>query len=409
MRILGWLSLVAIALWVPRPLCAQIDPYPRELIELGYQQEVNGQAPFAGYVYYYRNVPQFVRSNLALRVVVSPTYVDGELGIRGALGPNTDVGIGLAGGGFAYGYHEIRGGIWFQGESWAGHGADVSGSVYHLFNPTARIPLYGVLRSSFQYSIYERNISTAPNFVVPDDQSEINLRGGLRWGGEEFALMRDLGLEVSGWYEGQFRLSPGPYGFAQDRTIEPSVHLFWGRASFRYTMPESKHTLGLGLEAGMAIHPDRLSAYRLGGMLNLASEFLHSIPGYYFGELSAQIFVLLGGFYEVPLDFRKCWRIGAGAATGLVSFTPGMDQPNHWNSGVACGLTYRNPAESVKVALLYGYGINAMRSPGEGGTRLRCLFNSISRNQKPAKAPNPDSHPPNSSDACWAFIDAELF
>ena len=396
MRILRWLSLVAIVLWVPRPLCAQIDPYPRELIELGYHQELNGQAPFAGYVYYYRNVPQLVQSNLALRVVLSPTYVDGELGIRGALGPNTDVGIGLAGGGFAYGYNEIHSGIWFQEESWMGHGAEVSGSVYHLFNPKARIPLYGVLRSSFEYIVYERYSRTAPNFVVPDDQPEINLRGGLRWGGEEFALMPDLGFEVSGWYDGQFRLSPGAYGFAQDRTMEPSVHLFWGRASLRYTMPESKQTVGLRLEAGTAIHPDRLSAYRLGGMLNLASEFPHSIPGYYFGELSAQSFGLLGGFYEVPLDFRKCWRIGAGAATGLVSFTPGMDQPNHWNSGVGCGLTYRNPAESVKIALLYGYGINAMRSNGEGGHTIALLAQFDLEKSKAAKGTQP-RQPPSKS------------
>lgn len=38
LRILRWLSLVAIAVCMPQPLCAQIDPYPRELIELGYHK-----------------------------------------------------------------------------------------------------------------------------------------------------------------------------------------------------------------------------------------------------------------------------------------------------------------------------------------------------------------------------------
>ncbi len=206
--------------------------------------------------------------------------------------------------------------------------------------------------------------------------------------------MPDLGMEVSGWYEGLFRLSSGSYGFADDRTIEPSVHRFWARASFRYTMPESKHAFGLSLNAGTTINPDRLSAYRLGGMLDLTSEFPLSIPGYGLGELSARSFGLLNGFYEVPLDSRKCWRIGAGAATGLVSFTPGMDQPHHWNSGVVCGVEYRNPKESFKVALLYGYGINAMRGNGEGGHAIALLaqFNlekyREDKGTRPAKPPS---------------------
>ncbi len=174
LRILRWLSRVAIAVCMPRPLCAQIDPYPRELIELGYHKELNGHAPLAGYLYYYRNIPQFVQSNLALRVVVSPVYVDGELGIRDVLGPHTDIGIGLAGGGFAYSYNDIRGGEWFQEESWVGHGVGVSGSVYHLFNPAARIPLYGVFRSAFEYAIYERGNDTARNFVIPDNQPDVS-------------------------------------------------------------------------------------------------------------------------------------------------------------------------------------------------------------------------------------------
>ena len=373
LRRLRWLLLVVIAVCMPRPLCAQIDPYPRELIELGYHKELNGHAPLAGYLYYYRNVPQFLQSNLALRAVVSPVYADGELGIRDVLGPHTDIGIGLAGGGFAYSYNDIRGGTWFKKESWVGHGVGVSGSVYHLFNPAARIPLYGVFRSAFQYAIYESGSDTARNFVIPDNQPDVSLRAGLRWGGLEFVMMPALALEVSGWYDGLFRLSPGTYGFAHDRDIERWVHLFWGRALIRYTMPESKHTFGLGLDAGTTIHPDQLSAYRLGGLLDLTAEFPYRIPGYYVGELSARNFFLLNGFYDVPLDSRKCWRIAVGASTGRVSFTPGMDQPHNWNSGVGCQLSYCTPSESIKIGLLYGYGINAIRDHGEGGHAIALM------------------------------------
>ena len=52
MRIRKWLLMMAVILSVPLPLCAQIDPYPRELLDLGYQRELNGRAPFNGYLYY---------------------------------------------------------------------------------------------------------------------------------------------------------------------------------------------------------------------------------------------------------------------------------------------------------------------------------------------------------------------
>ena len=69
---------------------AQIDPEPRQLIQVGYNQMVTGKSPIAGYAYYYWNQPEFVRSNLTLRLAVAPVYLDSELGIKGALGENTD-------------------------------------------------------------------------------------------------------------------------------------------------------------------------------------------------------------------------------------------------------------------------------------------------------------------------------
>ena len=94
------------------PLVArgQIDPVKRDLIQLGYNQAFEGHAPFAGYAFYYHNQPDFLRTNLTLRLALAPVYLDSEFGFVGGLGPHTDFAIGLAGGGFADSYNEIHGG-----------------------------------------------------------------------------------------------------------------------------------------------------------------------------------------------------------------------------------------------------------------------------------------------------------
>src|SRR5688572_13735220 len=80
---------------------AQPDPEKRRLIQLGYNQPLEGRAPIAGYGFYYYNNPEFLRTNMTLRLAIAPIYVDSELAFKGVLTPNTDVGVGVAGGGFA--------------------------------------------------------------------------------------------------------------------------------------------------------------------------------------------------------------------------------------------------------------------------------------------------------------------
>jgi hypothetical protein len=362
-----WWLWAGCTLGLPGLGLAQIDPIPRELIQVAYHKEIVGHAPFSGYGVYYRNDPGFLQTNLTLRTALAPVYVDSELGLKSVLGPNTDLGFGIAGGGFAYSYEEVRRGQWLQNQSWTGHGAGATASLYHLFNPDDRVPLYGVLRGGFQYSFYERDQETAPGFVIPQDQPVFSVRSGLRYGGQEFDLIPEMAMELSAWYEGQFRLESGRFGFNGDRVINPVSHLFWGRALLDYTLPELRHRIGLALNAGTSINPDRFSAYRVGGMLSLASPFPYPLPGYYFGELSAKNMILLNGFYEVPLDKAGRWWVGAGASTAFLSYTPGLDQPNHWNSGVGGGLSYHGPGDRVKISLNYGYGIDAFRSGGYGG------------------------------------------
>jgi len=148
---------------------AQIDTEPRRLIQFGYNQPLEGRGPLAGYAFYYWNQPNF-RTNVALRLAVAPVYLDSSVGLIGALGPGTDLAFGLAGGGYADSYSEIRQGKYLREESFLGHGAEASVSVYHLFNPGQRVPLMGVVRAAVHYSTYERDDVTARNFALPPDE-----------------------------------------------------------------------------------------------------------------------------------------------------------------------------------------------------------------------------------------------
>ena len=95
---------------------AQIDPDKRQLLHLGYYAPFQGHAPLAAYAFYYLNRPDFYRDDLTLRMAIAPVYFDSEVGLAHALGPNTDVGLGLSGGGFADSYAEVRGGKYFPRE-----------------------------------------------------------------------------------------------------------------------------------------------------------------------------------------------------------------------------------------------------------------------------------------------------
>ncbi|HWN94857.1 MAG TPA: hypothetical protein VNT99_07480, partial [Methylomirabilota bacterium] len=174
------------------PALAQIDPNKRQLLHLGYNASLKGHAPIAAYAFYYWNRPQFYRDDLTLRVAVAPVYLDSELGLSHALGPNTDIGFGVAGGGFADSYNEIRNGKYIPRESFDGHGGGASFSVYHRINPRQRIPLSFVTRVSAYYVSYTDRDDTARGFELPDDYTAGNMRIGLRLGGKEPVLFPSL-------------------------------------------------------------------------------------------------------------------------------------------------------------------------------------------------------------------------
>ncbi len=349
----------------------QIDPVRRELVQAAYNAALEGHAPISAYAYYYRNEPDFLRTNLTLRLAIAPTYLDSELGISHALGEHTDLGLGLAGGGYADSYAEIREGTYYPSESFTGYGAQTSVSLYHLFNPDQRVPLNGLLRGTVHYATYQRDDATAPNFQLPEAGETFSVRTGLRWGGREPTLFPALAMEVSAWYEGEFRTWSGTYGYG-NRSVEAWSHLFWSQALLAYTLPKLKHTFYFSVTAGTSIDADRFSAYRLGSLLPLVSEFPLSLPGYYYQEISARQFVLVGGNYLLPLDKDRRWNFNATASTALVDYLPGLEQPGDWHTGIGAGILYRTA--SWKIMVGYGYGVDAMRTHGRGAQSVGVLL-----------------------------------
>lgn len=364
-------TTLAVAFLWPWLSWAQIDPFDRELLQIGYNGALQGHQPLAAYAFYYHNMPGFLRTNLTLRLAVAPTYLDSELGIEGALGRNTDVGIGLAGGGFADSYVEIRRGKYYQEESFYGHGGEISASIYHRFNPESRIPLTGVLRGTSHFSAFSEMDDTDEEFEVPDNLGIFRVRTGLRWGGRDPTLFPGLAMELSGWYDGAFRNEEEVYGY-DDRRLKNTSHLFWGQATLVYTFSKLLHTIDLSLSAGTSLEADRFSAYRLGALLPLASEFPLSLPGYYFQEISAEQFVLLSGNYLMPLERSRRWNLNLMAATAVVDYLDGLEQPGNWHSGVGAGILYRT--SSLKTMVGYAYGVDAIRSDGRGAHSIGLLL-----------------------------------
>jgi hypothetical protein len=148
--------------------------------------------------------------------------------------------------------------------------------------------------------------------------------------------------------------------------------LFWAQALLGYQMPKLKHSFFVSLIAGTSADADRFSAYRLGALLPLVSEFPLSLPGYYYQEISARQFVLLGGNYLMPLDRSERWNVNINAATAGVDYISGLEQAGHSHSGVGAGILYKT--SSFKMMVGYAYGVDAIRSHGRGAHSVGVLM-----------------------------------
>lgn len=367
-------------LLLPRAAHAQIDPYSRNLLQVGYNQPLEGKAPFAAYAFYYHNNPGFLRTNLTLRAAIAPVYLDSELGFRHLLGPHTDLGVGLAGGGFAFNHAEIREGTWIKEESFNGHGGETSLSAYHLFNPLpegqspsrlSEIPVQGILRGGMNFTLYQRNGDTGDNFEIPDDVPAGFVRAGIRCGGREPLIDPAVALEASVFYQGNFRLQSGPYGYDGDRDMQATTHQFMGRVLAAFTFTNSLQRVEGSLTVGTSMNPDRLNVYRLGGTLPLAAEMPLMLPGYYFEELSSRRFFVAHLWYGAAVAAQ--WTVLFQGGTALVDYLPGLEQAGDWHSGVGGGIGWTSRGGSWHVIATYAYGIDAIRSHGRGAQNIGIL------------------------------------
>ncbi|MBI5200218.1 MAG: hypothetical protein HY925_01415 [Elusimicrobia bacterium] len=356
---MGWLWVLA---WLASPAAAQVDPSSRQLIQLGFEEPLSGGSPI-GYGFYYLNRPKlYGNKDVTLRLVTAPVYLDSELSLA-RVAPQTDIGIGLSGGGWAFGHNEIRQGSAVRSESFEGHGFAASLALYRLLNPSRRIPLSLYLKGSAGLHAFDASNKTDPMFVVPLDVFEKQFRAGLRFGGREPELGQDA-LELSAWYEGHFRDHSHPFGFG-DRSVRQESELFWTNGHFAYTFPDTGRFASAAITLLTSAGADRLSAWRLGGSLPLIAEYPLSIPGYVHQELTARSaahFELRG---LTPLDERRRFGIGLWGAAAIVDYLPGFEQPGAFNSGVGAWAQY-DPGKSWRLGVQYGYGPQAMRGTTRG-------------------------------------------
>jgi hypothetical protein len=200
-------------------------------------------------------------------------------------------------------------------------------------------------------------------------------RAGLRFAGKEPMLYSDLAMEVSIWFERQWRLDDNTYGFADDpRRVQPTTDRYWLYAGLSYAWTNTGNQFTFALTAGGSRDADRFSAYRLGGVLPLAAEYPLTLPGYYYQEISARGVVHLSASYVAPLSTDHRWQLRLGAASAYVDYLPGFDQPNHWNTGVGPSLSFTSRSEVWRLIMRYGYGFNALRDGEPGSHSIGVLY-----------------------------------
>lgn len=345
---------------------AQIDGSRRLLLEAGYEDGLANPGPSSPYAFLYLNRPGIAGPGSALRLAVAPVYVDAELGLPGSLGSRTDVGLGLSGGGYAFGHSEVNRGNERKGEAFIGHGGGPSVSLYPRIGDIGPVPVNGVVRGALSYIDYQRASSSDASFEPPPDQWAFSGRAGIRAGGIEPGLAKGRAVELSLWTESLLRAKPGTYGYNGDRSVSRAVSLLWTRLHVSLPGPlETRVSGGIGAGTGASI--GRLAAYRLGGMTTQTSEFPLILPGYFSREISAKRYVHAWAHTALPLRGSDRFFLDLTAAGASVAPVAGTDPGPLRPVGLSAGVSFVPKDGGLSGILAYGYAPTALRGSRHGG------------------------------------------
>lgn len=347
------------------PAAAQMDPSKRLQLEGGFERGVGAPGPVAPYAYLYMNHPGVFGSSTTLRLALAPVYVDSELGLTEAM-PRTDVGLGISGGGYAFGQTEVYRGTDLRGESFMGHGGGPSLSFYPRLGKVGPVPINGVVRVGAAYANYERDSKTDAAFQLPPDEWTGFARFGIRAGGSPPGLNPGPAGEVSAWLERRDREHGGVYGINGDREARRRSHLYWTRGFVSLPLKNGSLVAG-GFSLGDGDGVDRFSAYRLGGMLTMNAEFPLIIPGYFSHEIAATSYAHVWAREGVPLDeqHRYVWSVFAAGAG--VKPVRGTDPGGTYHGGVGVALGFMPKRAALRGEFSYGYSPTALRGRRRGG------------------------------------------
>jgi len=355
---------LAAALFLNAPAAAQIDDTKRTLLEAGYESGLGNPGPAAPYAFLYLNRPGAAGPGSAWRLALAPVFLDTELGLPGALGGRTDVGLGFSGGGYAFGHAQVDRGDEKIGEAFIGHGLSPSVSLYPRLGDIGPVPVSGVFRLAAVYTDFQRDDGTDAAYEPPPDEWTGVARAGVRAGGVEPGMDRGRAAELSLWAETRVRDRPASYGYGDDRYVRRNVNLLWARVQL--SLPAGAARVSGGLNAGSGGQIGRLTAYRLGGMLTQTSEFPLILPGYFAQEISARRFVHAWAQTALPIGHSKRFTIELTAAAASLSPVRGTDPGGVRHAGFASGLGFAPPDGALRAALTYGFAPTALRGKRRG-------------------------------------------
>jgi hypothetical protein len=353
---------------------AQIDPEPRKYLQLGIATPLRGEGALAGYGFFLWNAPHFVEDDLYFRLVVAPTFLLTDLVRDRWPADGHALGVSVGGGAFPYNFEEYRRGRHEEGESFWGHGGDVSLSYYRRVKAFDALPIEGELRVRPRYVLYRRGEDTDARFELPEDTPVYSARAGLRVGGVPPELLPDLALELSVWYEAGYRQFADDYGLPERRqALEHVTQRAWTRAGGTFDVGAG-HAVSAFLTAGAAEDGDALSTFRLGSGLPFRSELPLLLHGYYADEIFARRFWLVNLAYRLPVwPGSDRVKLQLAFDYARVDYLPGRELPRHGLRGLGADLSIRL-ARAATLVLGYGYGPDAQRNGGFGGHEGRTML-----------------------------------